>query len=142
MDWVKLLESLLYVVFTVCVPLVIKAMYPYLKAKSQEAATKVESETAQKYLGYALDAVVDSVTFTFQTYVDSLKAAGEFNAETGKEAFNKAKTRALELMTDEVKNFIKMTYGDLDIWLETKIEAEVKTQKSGVLVGTELEVIE
>lgn len=139
MDWMELLQALLYVVITVCLPLVIKAVWPYLKSKSEEAVLRVENELAKEYLGYAVTAVFDSVAYVAQTYVDSLKKAGKFTEEAAKEAFSMAKTRALELMSDEVKEFILMTYGDVNVWLQTKIEAEVNARKlnEGVLVGAE-----
>lgn len=142
MDWYKILESLLYVVFTVTVPVLVKEAVTYFRARGKEATVKVENETAQKYLDFALDAVIDSVTYVTQTFVDSLKKAGEFNKETGEEAYNKAKERALELMSKETKEFIQMTYGDINVWLQTQIEAQVYFQKTDVIVSTGLEIIE
>ena len=41
-------------------------------------------------------------------------------------------------MSEEAKTFIATVYGSLNDWLTTQIEAQVKTQKDGVLTVGEL----
>lgn len=45
-------------------------------------------------------------------------------------ALNKAKDIALIQMTDEVKNYLVTTYGSLDSWLDTNIEATINILKN------------
>jgi len=43
---------------------------------------------------------------------------------------NKAKDVAISQMTEEVKEFIRKNYGNLDAWLNTQIEATIDTLKN------------
>lgn len=45
-------------------------------------------------------------------------------------ALNKAKDIALTQITDEVKNYLVTTYGSLDSWLDTNIEATINILKN------------
>lgn len=66
----------------------------------------------------------------FQTYVDSLKESGTFNAQAQSTALLKAKEIALSQMTAEVKECIIKNYGDIENWLTTQIEATIKLIKN------------
>ena len=78
----------------------------------------------------ATDIVVNAVRSVDQTYVDSLKASGNFDKEAQLVALNKAKDIALEQMTDEVKEFISKNYGSVDACLTTTIEATINLIKN------------
>lgn len=66
----------------------------------------------------------------FQTYFDALKKEGRFDKDSQLAALNKAKEMALGQMTEDVKTFINKSYGDLDSWLNTQIEATIDTLKN------------
>jgi hypothetical protein len=102
----------------------------YLKAKAEQTTTRINNELVRTYLQEATDAVLQAVTYTAQTYVDTLKKQGKFDKEAQQKAFNTAKDIALKLLTDEAKQMIEDLYGDLMLWLETKIEQTVKEQKT------------
>lgn len=91
--------------------------------------TKIKNENAKQMLTAATTIVTNSVGMVFQTYVESLKANGSFNDESQKEALTKAKNAALSQMNEEVKGYITATYGDLDNWLTTQIEATIYALK-------------
>jgi hypothetical protein len=111
-----------------------------LKAKTEQTATKISNELVRQYLQEAIDSVLQAVTYVSQTYVDSLKKQGKFDAEAQKIAFNTAKDIALQLLTEDAKNLITDLYGDLTVWLDTKIEQTVKEQKTFTAVlGTAIE---
>lgn len=84
---------------------------------------KIENETAEKYVNFAVDAVYTAVEQTMQTYVSALKKSGEWNEETAEIAFNNAKALALVTMGAKAQEVIAELAGDLDAWLDAKIEA-------------------
>lgn len=84
---------------------------------------KIENETTEKYVKFAVDAVYTAVEQTMQTYVSALKKSGEWNEETAQIAFNNAKVLALVTMGTTAQKVIIEMAGDLDTWLDAKIEA-------------------
>lgn len=84
---------------------------------------KIKNETAEKYVNLAVDAVYSAVQQTMQTYVSALKKSGEWNEETARKAFENAKAIALVTMGSAAREAIAEMTGDLDAWLEARIEA-------------------
>jgi hypothetical protein len=109
----------------------------FLKTQVSQATTEINNELVKTYLQEAADAVLQAVTYTTQTYVDTLKKQGKFDEAAQKEAFTTAKETALKLLTEDAKEMITSLYGDLTTWLDTKIEQTVKEQKSFVLTTSE-----
>ena len=126
----EILTTLVQVVVIPAIPVLVTYLVKYLKAKADQTTTKINNELIRTYLQEATDAVLQAVTYTAQTYVDTLKKQGKFDKEAQKIAFNTAKDIALKLLTDEAKQMIEELYGDLMLWLETKIEQTVKEQKT------------
>ena len=121
-----LLNILSVVVTAVILPLISYAgtrLISYLNSK-------IKDENARIHLTTATDIVVNAVRSVFQTYVDSLKASGNFDKEAQLTALTKTKDIALEQMTDEVKNFITKNYGSVDAWLTTNIESTINLIKN------------
>ena len=75
------------------------------------------------------DIIVKAASKTTQTYVEGLKKAGKFDAEAQKIAFKMTMDEVLELLNAETKQAIIDTYGDLEKWLTTEIEAAVFANK-------------
>ncbi len=116
-------------IVSACVPvlcLLITAGGGYLVALLRRETAQLQQElnnnTASKYMTMACDAVAQAVTYTAQTFVDTLKAEGAFTKEKQLEAFEKAKNKALEILGDTAVAALGEIYGDFDVWLETKIE--------------------
>ena len=126
----EILTTLIQVVVIPAIPVLVTYLVKYLKAKTEQTTTKINNELVRTYLQEATDAVLQAVTYTAQTYVDTLKKQGKFDKEAQQKAFNTAKDIALKLLTDEAKQMIEDLYGDLMLWLETKIEQTVKEQKT------------
>lgn len=121
-----LLNILSVVVTAVILPLISYAgtrLVTYLNSKIKDANAKILLTTAT-------DIVINAVRSVFQTYVDSLKASGNFDAQAQTQALTKAKDIALSQMTDEVKSFIDKNYGSIDAWLTTTIEATINLIKN------------
>lgn len=92
--------------------------------------TKVNNTNAATLLTTATTIVLNAVRSVFQTYVESLKAEGKFDQHSQTLALTKAKDVALNQMTDEVKIYIESTFGNLDNWLTTQIEASINLLKN------------
>lgn len=111
------------------IPIVAKYAVDAFKAWSKEKTANADNILVNKYLTEITDVVCQVVMCTSQTYVEALKAEGKFDAEAQKVAFNKTKANVLKLLTEEAKEFIAEAYGDIDLWLDTKIEQIVLMQK-------------
>ena len=129
MDWLELL----YDIFEVCViPLLgVLTVYvvKFIKVKSEEIQLLSENELIDKYVGIAADTISACVLATNQTYVDTLKAQGKFDAEAQKEAFQKTADAVKTLLSDEAKTILSEAFGDLEVYITTQIEASVKFNK-------------
>lgn len=129
MDWMLML----YQIFELCIiPLLgVLTMYlvQYIKMKSQEIADKTDSDLADKYIQMLADTITTCVIATNQTYVESLKRQGKFDAKAQKEAFNLTYDAVMAVLTDEAKHYLTAIYGDLTAYITTRIEAEVNVSK-------------
>lgn len=92
--------------------------------------SKIKNNKAADLLTTATTIVINAVRSVFQTYVEALKKEGNFNKDAQIIALNKAKDIALTQMTDEVKDYLVTTYGSLDSWLDTNIEATINILKN------------
>lgn len=93
-----------------------------LRRETAKIEKEIDNETAAKYMNMACEAVTQAVTYTAQTFVDTLKSSGGFTKEKQLEAFEKAKNKTLEILGDATVAALGEIYGDFDAWLETKIE--------------------
>ena len=129
MDWLELL----YKIAEVClIPLlgVLTAFFiKWLKAKEAELLVKVENDTADKYIAMVAQTITDCVIATNQTYVETLKKQGSFDAEAQKIAFQKTLDAVIAVLSDDAKAYLSELYGDATAYLTTRIEAEVNLQK-------------
>jgi uncharacterized protein YbjQ (UPF0145 family) len=137
----ELLTTLIQVVIIPSIPILVAFLAQLLRAKSNQAKIKLNNDLAKQYLQEATEAVIQAVTYTSQTYVDSLKTQGRFDVDAQKVAFATAKEVALALLTDEAKKMIADLYGDINVWLDTKIEQTVKEQKTFTIGTAVLEPI-
>lgn len=136
--------GLLSSVFEVCIiPLlgVLTAfIVAFLKAKKEEILagieankTQEEKELATKYLNMVEETVTNCVIATNQTYVDSLKAEGKFDAEAQKIAFEKTLNAVLAILSEDAKQYLTQIFGDLNIFLSNLIESQVNINKNIVI---------
>lgn len=116
-------------VIIAAVPTVTVFLCGFLNKKKEEIKQNMTSETQKRLLDEAMEAVTTAVIKTNQTYVDTLKKNGAFSVESQKKAFEKSMQTAVEIMSQEAKDFISATYGYFDKWLSARIEAAVNTVK-------------
>jgi hypothetical protein len=121
-------------IFEVCIIPLLTVLTAYfikfVNAKSAEIGTKVENETQKKYLEMLNNTITDCVIATTQTYVDSLKKQGAFDAEAQKIAFMMTYESVVKLLTDEATEYLNEAVGDLQLYITQKIEAEVNLNKT------------
>lgn len=101
----------------------------WLRAKETEILDKIDNDNADKYVALLFETIRDCVSATTQTYVEALKKQGKFDAEAQKIAFTKSYEAVLAVLTDDAKMYLTNIYGDLNAFIATRIEAEVKAQK-------------
>lgn len=129
MDWLELL----FQIFEVCIiPLlgVLTAfIVKYIQAKTVEINNKHDSDILAKYVMMLSETITECVIATNQTYVESLKAQGAFDAEAQKVAFQKTFDAVMLVLSAEAKEYLTAAYGDLTAYITNKIEAEVNLNK-------------
>lgn len=101
-----------------------------LQAKKIKEENKgTQQEQLNKYIDLATGTIIDVVKAVAQKTVDTLKKNGEFTKEKQEEAFNTAKKEIVNILSEDAKKALQEAYGDVNAWLETRIEAEVKNLK-------------
>ena len=101
----------------------------WVNAKSAEIAVSTDDVLMNKYLSMLTSTITDCVIATNQTYVDALKAEGKFDAEAQKKAFSLTCDAVLSILTDDAKEYLSESLGDLKSYITSKIESQVKLQK-------------
>ena len=101
-----------------------------VNAKIEDINKERENVLEEKYLTMLGATISDCVTATTQTYVESLKKQGKFDAEAQKEAFNQTYTAVMNILSEEAKKYLTVAVGDLNLYITQKIEAEVNANKT------------
>lgn len=125
----EFIKDLLYILITAAVPVLTTYVCKFLYAKWTEGKVKIQNEKISTTLDSVVTMVLDVVESVNQTFVDELKKKGEFTEESAKEAFNRSKETALKMLSDDAADIITMVYGDIDVYIDTLIEATVKQLK-------------
>ena len=101
-----------------------------VNAKLEEVSASRKNELEKKYIDMLNDTISDCVIATTQTYVESLKKQGSFDADAQKEAFNQTYSAVMGILSEEAKKYLNEAIGDLNLYITQKIEAEVKINKT------------
>ena len=129
MNFQEIIQLALGTIITVVLPVLVKYILDALKECSLSYSDKIASEVTKDYLADISELIYQVTVYTTQTYVDELKAQGRFDKEAQDVAFDRTKTTVMALLNQEAKNFIFKVYGDVDLWLDTKIEQTVRETK-------------
>ena len=125
--------EILQQIFELCVIPLLGILTTYLvkliRKKNEELDAKVSKEVSKKYIDMLADTITDCVISTNQTYVDALKDANAFDKEAQKKAFELTYNKIMNVLTEDAKEYLTTIYGDLEIYITTKIESEVKLYK-------------
>lgn len=135
MEFSEVLNYILYIVLTAILPVAATYTVNLIKTKIKESnviANATQNENITKIIENAFSDVMDAVLYINQIYVDALKLNGKFDKDAQKNAFNRAYTEALNMISNESKRVIEQTYGSFDKWLKLKIETSVNLAKKQV----------
>lgn len=119
-DWLAIIEPLL----TVLVGAVITYVSTLIKYKINE----IQDEKLQKHLHLLNELITNMVAETNQQVVDKLKEQNEFNEETAQEIFEFTKNKVIQNLTVASKEALRHAYSNLDAYIESQIEEEVRKQ--------------
>lgn len=129
MEWMIILQQ----VFELCIiPLLgIITFYivQFIKTKTEELNSNNSNKLLSKYIEMLSNTICECVIATNQTYVDSLKAQGKFDAEAQKKAFEMTYNSVINILTEDAKVYLTSVYGDLNTYITNMIEAEVNKNK-------------
>lgn len=143
MNWSEFLTIVIKIFVIPLAGVLTSALVAYIKVKSQELIAKTDNTTAQKYITMAQETVSACVIATNQTYVETLKQQGKFDKEAQIEAFNRTKEAVLQILSTDAQAYLIEAVGDIDVYLNALIEAQVNFNKSSVVqVHTEKVVTE
>ena len=115
----------------VCVIIATLCFYAakWFHIKCEQLKAKTDSE-ALRSLIEKIDYVVQvCVEATNQTFVDDLKNDGKLTDDEKREAFDKTFKAIQEMLTDEDKQNIIDSFGDLSTFLTTSVENYIKSSK-------------
>lgn len=129
MEWLPLLYEILQVCIIPLLGVLTAFIVNYIKSKTKQVNDKIDNDILEKYLTMLSETVAECVIATNQTYVEALKKENCFTEEAQKEAFQKTYNAVLEILADDVKEYLTSIYGDLTTLITNKIEAEVNLWK-------------
>ena len=130
MNWTEILFSVVGVILT--------ALASWAVAKLTALIdSKVKDGKAKGFLNTALSIITDVVKQTYQTYVESLKAEGKFDASAQKVALEKAVNAIKGLLSEKVQSYISENYGDTEKWITTQVEPAIYSLKNATPTTTE-----
>jgi hypothetical protein len=126
-------ETMNTILTSVIVPVIV-ALVPfivaYINKLSEHVKVKINDEKINRYIAIAEDAIETAVVATGQTFVDAVKGTEGWTDETKKKAFEQAKLQAITIMGTGARQALKEVYGDIDAWIDSKIEAYVRQHKA------------
>lgn len=126
----EFLFTLLQAVATAAIPVCAAFLVQFLRKKSEQIGAQIDNMELKELLDEVMDAVSTAVTYTSQTYVDALKKEGIFDVEAQKTALETSLKMAISLLSESARSALATIYGNLDDYLVSKIEAEVRNQKT------------
>ena len=129
MEWNEILKVVCEVLLFPVISALSIWLCVFINAKINEIKQKTKDETTKKYLDMLNATITDAVLTTTQTYVESLKKQGSFDAEAQQYAFKMTYEAIMKLLTEEAEEYLTESLGDLDTYITNRIEAEVKLTK-------------
>ena len=129
MDWNNILTQIFELILFPLLIIGSTYLIYFLSVKTKEIKDKIDNDTFDKYLDMLNNTITQCVIATTQTYVEALKKEGKFDAEAQKIAFQKTYDNVMSILTAESKYYLQTALGDLEAYVNNKIEAEVALNK-------------
>lgn len=129
MNWANVVKQIFELVVFPLLGIGTTYLIVLINAKIKELKKQSDNDLEKKYLDMLNDTIIDCVLATNQTYVNELKKQGKFDMDAQKIAFQKTYENVMALLTDEAKKYLTEALGDLQTYVNNKIEAEVLLNK-------------
>ena len=129
MDWLNLLTQIFEVCIIPLLAVLTTYIVKYIQVKSAEITEKTDNAIVDKYTAMLADTITACVLATNQTYVESLKKQGSFDAEAQKVAFNMTLNAVMNILSEDAKKYLSEAFGDLNSYITSQIEAAVNVNK-------------
>lgn len=123
MTWQSIIISVVSVILTGLASWAVSVLVAWLN-------TKIKNEKLRAIINQAVSSVQSVVQATYQTFVETLKAKGEFGAEAQKQALNQAITAAKAQLSTEFTTYLVENGTDTEEWLTTQIESAIYQLKN------------
>ena len=130
MEWMEIFIQFMQLVLLPLLGALTTFLVVLIKRKGDEIAAKTDNELQAKYIKMLTTTIADCVDATSQTYVESLKKQGAFDAEAQKKAFEMSYNAVFRVLTEDAKEYLSAVYGDLEAYVTQRIEAQVKAGKA------------
>lgn len=129
MNWNEILTYLYNTVLFPVITLLGIYLVALISSKIKTIKENKNNELYDKYLTMLNDTITSCVLATTQTYVDSLKAKGEFDADAQKVALSKTYNNVMKILAEDAKKYLTEAMGDFETYVFNRIEAEVICNK-------------
>lgn len=129
MNWTEVVKQIFELLIYPLLTLGGAYLVYFLSAKIKEVQKRTDNDLAKKYLNMLDDTIASAVLATTQTYVEALKKEGKFDMEAQRAAFKMTYDTVMAVMTEEQKKYLTAAVGDIETYVTTKIEADVKMSK-------------
>lgn len=129
MDWANVVKQIFELVIFPLLGIGTTYLIVLINTKIKELKKQSDNDLEKKYLDMLNNTITDCVLATNQTYVNELKKQGKFDLDAQKIAFQKTYENVMALLTDEAKKYLTEALGDLQTYVNNKIEAEVLLNK-------------
>lgn len=129
MSWQEILRVVIEVCIIPLLGVLTTFLVKYLQKKSDELINKTESDIEKKYIEMLTETISACVLSTQQTYVEALKKTDMFTKEAQQKAFQETYNNIINILSDDCKEYLGMVFGDLQGYIQNKIEAQVKQNK-------------
>ena len=129
MEWTVIIGELFKVVLIPLLGFLVKYFCQFVNLKAEEIKQKNDNDTFKKYIDMLNETIQTTVIATNQTYVESLKAQGKFDAEAQKQAFQMTYDAIMTTLGDEAKKYLSSAVGDLNSYITNAIESNVNQNK-------------
>ena len=130
MTWETFLPQLFTIVIFPLIGILTVVLIAFLGAKKKQIKENTDNEILHKYIDMLDTTIVNCVLTTTQTYVESLKKEGKFDAEAQKKALENTYNNVLTILSADAITYLQEAMGDLQTYILNKIESTVLTTKN------------